>query len=169
MQSLRRLIPVVVGLATSLATCYAQAPVTFSSNTSLSGETPSTVYAIDVNNDGITDIVQDTAQIPNGFTVSIANGDGSFRAPVFYAVSYTDSFGGKPSPTPLASGDFNGDARSTLQSHWLERTASRCFSGKATGRSRQRSIPRSRSLRARLLYSTRSQRRITTAMESWTL
>jgi hypothetical protein len=114
LQSFRCLIPIAVGLATSLATCYAQAPVTFSSDTSLSGETPSTVYAIDVNNDGITDIVQDTAQIPNGFTVSIANGDGSFRAPVFYAVSYTDSFGGKPSPTPIASGDFNADGKVDL-------------------------------------------------------
>jgi hypothetical protein len=132
-QSLRRLIPMVVGLATSLATCYAQAPVTFSSDTSLSGETPSTVYAIDVNNDGITDIVQDTAQIPNGFTVSIANGDGSFRAPVFYAVSYTDSFGGKPSPTPIASGDFNGDGKVDLAVALAGENRVAVFLGKGDG------------------------------------
>jgi hypothetical protein len=131
--SLRSLFPIALCLATSLTTCYAQAPATFSSDTSLSGETPSTVYAIDVNNDGIADIVQDTAQIPNGFTVSIANGDGSFRAPVFYAVSYTDSFGGKPSPTPMASGDFNGDGKVDLAVALVGENRIAVFLGKGDG------------------------------------
>lgn len=67
-------------------------------------------YLVDVNNDGILDLVQQT--LPSGlkpstfkpaFTVRIANGDGSFRAPVTYSFAFLTP------NTPMLSGDFNGD------------------------------------------------------------
>jgi hypothetical protein len=76
--------------------------------TSTSGSVPQNIYAVDLNNDGVLDLVQDTVNQPNGFTVSIAKGDGTFKAPVFYSVS--DSATKTVSnPTPIATGDFNND------------------------------------------------------------
>src|SRR5215475_1197614 len=71
------------------AICAAQVPVSFSGTTSVSGDTPANIFTADVNNDGFTDIIQDSGQSPSGFTVSIANGDGTFQAPVFYALPGT--------------------------------------------------------------------------------
>jgi hypothetical protein len=80
---------------------------------STSGSVPQNVYAVDLNNDGVLDLVQDTVNQPNGFTVSIANGDGTFKAPVFYSVpdksTETDA-----SPTPIATGDFNNDGKADV-------------------------------------------------------
>jgi hypothetical protein len=95
-----------------LATCYAQNPVTFTQHTTTSGYTPENVYAVDLNNDGISDLVQDTVTAPNGFTVSIANGDGTFKAPVFYSVTANPNAG--EAPNPIVSGDFNGDGKVDL-------------------------------------------------------
>jgi hypothetical protein len=57
----------------------AQTPVNFTGVTSTSGETPANIYSVDLNNDGLTDFIQDTAQSPSAFTVSINNGDGTFK------------------------------------------------------------------------------------------
>jgi hypothetical protein len=87
--------------------CFGQNAPTFTSAVSPSGPTPFHVYSIDVNNDGLTDIVQ-PGIIPGAttafFTVSINNGDGTFRPPV----SYTVNAGTRPA---LASGDFNNDGK----------------------------------------------------------
>jgi hypothetical protein len=99
-----RLITVLWAGFVSLASLGQNAP-TFTSAVSPNGPTPFHVYAIDVNNDGLTDIVQ-SGIIPNAttafFTVSINNGDGTFRPPV----SYTVNAGTWPA---LAWGDFNND------------------------------------------------------------
>jgi FG-GAP-like repeat len=90
----------------SLACCGQNAP-TFTSALSPNGPTPFHVYAIDVNNDGLTDIVQ-SGIIPSAtnafFTVSINNGDGTFKPPV----SYTVNAGTWPA---LTWGDFNKDGK----------------------------------------------------------
>jgi hypothetical protein len=94
-------------LLTSLTPLFAQAPVSFStvkSGGQVTNETALTVYAVDVNDDGIPDAVITTAQQLN-FGVSIANGDGSFRAPVFYNFASP----GQYTFGPIAFGDFNGD------------------------------------------------------------
>jgi hypothetical protein len=87
--------------------CFGQNAPTFTSAVSPSGPTPFHDYSIDVNNDGLTDIVQ-PGIIPGAttafFTVSINNGDGTFRPPV----SYTVNAGTRPA---LASGDFNNDGK----------------------------------------------------------
>jgi len=73
---------------------------------SAGGPAPANVFAIDVNNDGIADVVQDTEQLLGGFTVSISNGDGTFKAPVTYPILTA-----KVTPTSLAVGDFNNDGK----------------------------------------------------------
>jgi hypothetical protein len=85
--------------------CLAQTPVKFSTDTTPSGRTPGNVYAVDLNNDGISDLIQDTEETPSGFTVSLANGDGSFKAPVFYSLP------SKTGPNAIATGDFNNDGK----------------------------------------------------------
>ncbi|WP_216841188.1 FG-GAP-like repeat-containing protein [Acidobacterium sp. S8] len=107
--SLPRMILTAVLFATAgAATCVAQVPVSFSNNTSPTATTGHNVYAVDVNNDGIPDMIQDRSQAPNGFTISIANGDGTFRSPVTYTVL------GGGSLSPIAYGDFNGDGKVDL-------------------------------------------------------
>jgi hypothetical protein len=105
-------VPCFLCIVAPLATCLAQTPASFKTSTSTSGYTPENVYAIDLNNDGISDLVQDTVQGANGFTVSIANGDGTFKAPVFYSVTGNPSAG--ETSNPIASGDFNGDGKVDL-------------------------------------------------------
>jgi hypothetical protein len=107
-----RLMPCVLCMIAASATCFAQNPVTFTQHTTTSGYTPENVYAVDLNNDGIQDLVQDTVTAPNGFTVSIANGDGTFKAPVFYSVTPNPNAG--EAPNPIVSGDFNGDGKVDL-------------------------------------------------------
>ncbi len=118
MFKVRHVSSAILCLGVSFATCSAQTPATFKTLTST--ERPSTdVSAIDVNNDGILDLVQQT--IPSGlrpstfkpaFTVRIATGDGSFRAPVVY--SFPPSVGGGYGGAPMVSGDFNGDGNVDL-------------------------------------------------------
>lgn len=91
------------------SSCVAQTDPTFNIVTANSGPSPLNIFSVDVNNDGIPDIVQNTGLPPNGFTVSLANGDGSFRAPVFYAVD-----DGSNAQMQMASGDFNGDGKVDL-------------------------------------------------------
>jgi len=81
---------------------YVTTPVT-----SASGVTPSQLYAVDVNNDGLSDIIQINAVPPGGqsgsFNVSINSGNGTFLAPVTYPAStYIGA---------LTWGDFNNDGK----------------------------------------------------------
>jgi len=101
-----RILPLTLCVA-GIAVCSAQTPVTFSGITSLGGNTPASIYPVDLNNDGITDILQDTGQSPPGFTVSLGNGDGTFKPPVHYSVSSTSLIG----TNPMATGDFNNDGK----------------------------------------------------------
>jgi hypothetical protein len=87
-------------MATSAA-CLAQNQVTFSTVNSTS-QASLHIYAVDVNNDGLPDIVQDQDQ-GTGFLVSINQGNGTFAAPVTYAAPGTSP------QKPMAFGDFNGD------------------------------------------------------------
>jgi hypothetical protein len=73
------------------------------------------IWAVDVNNDGIPDLVQEEfdgsyagAPTPQ-FAVSIANGDGTFQPPVGYNLPP-----GFQSGLPIAFGDFNGDGKVDL-------------------------------------------------------
>ncbi len=87
--------------------CSAQTPVTFSPKTSTSGQTASDIHPVDLNNDGITDVLQDTGQGKPGFTVSLGNGDGTFKAPVLYSEPSTSLIG----TDPLVTADFNNDGK----------------------------------------------------------
>jgi hypothetical protein len=89
------------------ACCSGQSTLpSFTYTSSTSGPTPAHIYPVDVNSDGITDIVADDGQSGGSFTVSISNGDGTFKAPVAYDINSTST-----SPTPIATGDFNGDGK----------------------------------------------------------
>lgn len=91
------------------AVCFSQQngqPPFYTTVASPGGPTPAHIYAIDVNNDGITDIIADNAQSGGSFTVSICNGDGTFKPPVTYKINSTSS-----SPTPITYGDFNNDGK----------------------------------------------------------
>jgi len=120
MFNVRRVSSAILVLAPCSATGIGQTlPATFQTQTST--ERPSVALrAVDVNNDGILDLVQQT--VPSGlkistfkpaFTVRIANGDGSFRAPVVYSFPPAAPGGGY-SGTPMVSGDFNGDGNVDL-------------------------------------------------------
>ncbi len=104
--SIPRIFPVGLCALGSVAVCFAQTPVTFSPVLSESQDTPANIYAVDLNNDGITDIVQDTAYSPAGFTVSIGNGDGTFKTPVHYNLPTTLT-----GVMSIATGDFNNDGK----------------------------------------------------------
>ena len=89
------------------AHCFGQnTPPSFTSASSKSGPVPAHIYPVDVNNDGLSDIVADNSQSGSSFTVSISNGDGTFKAPVTYTITSPAK-----SPTPIATGDFNGDGK----------------------------------------------------------
>jgi len=73
---------------------------------------PQTIHTVDVNNDGIPDLIQDYATANNtgalgGFSISIANGDGALRPAVFYDYPCGVLL------SPMAVGDFNGDGKVT--------------------------------------------------------
>lgn len=86
--------------------CLGQNPVKFTTVTSNSGTTPDTIYTADVNNDGQSDIIQTTLSAPIEFTVSLANGNGTFSAPKAYA--FPSGLAASPS---IAFADFNGDGK----------------------------------------------------------
>src|SRR5579863_9162266 len=72
--------------------------------------TASPVLAVDMNEDGLADLVVNQ-QFSSTVGVQLSNGDGTFRAPVYYT----------PAPlapnsviTAAASGDFNGDGKIDL-------------------------------------------------------
>jgi len=98
------------------AACVAQSSTSFSvvptknNLTTLNGWTPQNIYAVDINNDGIPDLIQDEAQGSSGgtvgvFGVSIANGDGTFRPAI--ATKYPPGV----QLAPMTFGDFNGDRK----------------------------------------------------------
>jgi hypothetical protein len=102
----------MIVLAATSATCFAQSPATFHTQT-YTERASNSVYAVDLNNDGTPDLVQQTMSqnsSSNTFTVRIANGNGTFRDPVVY------SFSSFPPNTlvPMATGDFNGDGNVDL-------------------------------------------------------
>ncbi len=107
MSSLRMVLSSALCIVTlSGAAGLGQSAGAFSTVSSSSGQTPQMIYAVDVNNDGIPDLIQDTVSSPIGFTVSLANGDGSFRAPVTHALPSS-----LVAPPPMAFADFNGDGK----------------------------------------------------------
>jgi hypothetical protein len=71
--------------------------------------TPANIYTADLNNDGIDDVIQDTAQSPAGFTLSLGNGDGTFKAPVFYKFPTTTT-----GVMAMTTGDFNNDGKADV-------------------------------------------------------
>lgn len=91
------------------AICLAQSANYSHLVSSAGGPAPAHIYSIDVNNDGVADIVQDVANSGSAFTVSISNGDGTFKAPVTYSVSSTGA-----NPVPIVPGDFNQDGKVDL-------------------------------------------------------
>ena len=90
------------------ANCFGQSnPMpSFTYASSSGGPTAANLYPVDVNGDGITDVVADDGQSGGSFYVSISNGDGTFQAPVSYDINSTGA-----SATPIATGDFNGDGK----------------------------------------------------------
>jgi hypothetical protein len=97
----------IAGMASS---CLAQTPVSFNAHTTTSGETPANIYAVDLNNDGITDLVEDTGQSPPGFTVSLGNGDGTFKPAVTYSLPTSGIVG----LNQMVTADFNHDGNADL-------------------------------------------------------
>ncbi len=97
--------------------CFGQNALSFTTETSASGPTPSNLYAVDVNNDGLTDIIQqswstalDSSADPDGhfFSVSINKGNGTFLPPVDYPIDSS----AQPYLVPtLTWGDFNNDGK----------------------------------------------------------
>jgi hypothetical protein len=101
----------------STAACAAQSYTTYDvvASTSVPGTYGGNTYAVDLNNDGVADLIVDDygsgSNIQPDFAVFIANGDGTFKAPVLYPYSPASIPPGDTGPylVPMAFGDFNGD------------------------------------------------------------
>ncbi|HWF67473.1 MAG TPA: VCBS repeat-containing protein, partial [Acidobacteriaceae bacterium] len=97
------------------AACIGQTlPATFHTQT-YTERASNSPYAVDVNNDGVLDLVQilptSSANIYSvSFTVRVANGNGSFRAPVVYTFASSEH----DPTTGMAAGDFNSDGKVDL-------------------------------------------------------
>jgi hypothetical protein len=99
-----------VGAAVCLIPCFAQQNATFTAkNTPTSAPAPGNTYTVDVNNDGIPDVITDRLTLPNAFEVFIANGDGTFHAG--YTYTFPMQYQGS---VPMTWGDFNGDGKLDL-------------------------------------------------------
>jgi hypothetical protein len=102
--------------AVSFVPCFGQTQATFQTQTQNlnSYQFPSSapsVYSVDLNNDGIQDLVQvPTAANPaNGFQVYLAKGDGTFTA------GYSYTFSSNPGDTVIpVIGDFNNDGNADI-------------------------------------------------------
>jgi hypothetical protein len=68
------------------------------------------ILAADLNGDGYSDLVLNDEGNP-GVDIQISNGDGTFKAPVFYSLAIGST---GISPASAVSGDFNGDGKIDL-------------------------------------------------------
>jgi FG-GAP-like repeat len=90
--------------------CSGQVPVTFHSVSSPDGPAAFDVLAVDLNNDGLPDIVSSSlATQPCSVTTTLANGDGSFQAPSTF---YLDA--GEATTCSIAAADMNADSKADL-------------------------------------------------------
>ncbi|MGH9501735.1 MAG: FG-GAP repeat domain-containing protein [Terriglobales bacterium] len=91
------------------ARCLGQAPVKFHAVSSPDGPAAFDVVAVDLNNDGLPDIVSSSLDTsPCSITTSLANGDGTFRAP---ATVYLDA---ENTTCSVAAADMNADGKADL-------------------------------------------------------
>jgi hypothetical protein len=72
-------------------------------------DSPGNIYAVDVNNDGLTDIVSDGGYAPAAFYVSINNGDGTFATTARYLLPVNNQ-----EPMCVAAADYNHDGKVDL-------------------------------------------------------
>jgi hypothetical protein len=112
MKCSRLLAPVVCALLVS-PVLFAQNPVSFNlTGSNAEPDNPGNIYAVDVNNDGLTDVVEDNGYSNGGFFwVNINTGNGTFAAPVAYALPGGNGGGGL---VCIAAGDFNNDGKIDL-------------------------------------------------------
>ncbi|MGA2852315.1 MAG: VCBS repeat-containing protein [Terracidiphilus sp.] len=109
MKCSRLLAPAMCALLASTVT-FAQNPASFNIVTSNAAPyNPGNIYSVDVNNDGLTDIIQDGGYSPSAFFVSTNNGNGTFAAPVEYTLPVSTG-----EPTCIAAADFNNDGKIDL-------------------------------------------------------
>jgi len=105
----------VLGATACVATGVAQVYTSY--NVVGSPQTPGyyhgNTYAVDLNNDGIPDLVVNEASSGSSltpyFAVFIANGDGTFKSPILVQYSAIPPGDTGPGPVPMAFADFNGD------------------------------------------------------------
>lgn len=100
----------VVCLVLCCAGGSAQQTASFTTKTYAAGNVPRDVYAVDVNNDGVPDLIEDTLSGGNTVSVMIAYGTGNFQAPKTLYTFPTTYQG----TVPMVAGDFNGDGKVDL-------------------------------------------------------
>ena len=115
MSTSSRVLTAFVCAVAFTTTCVAQKTTSFSivntsDNVSNGFWDPVNIYAVDVNNDGIPDLIQDMKRMGSNnssgvFGVSIAKGDGTFKPAVAY------NYPSGVLQAPMTFGDFNGDGK----------------------------------------------------------
>jgi hypothetical protein len=120
MLSQNKVFVAVLCTAAFAASCAAQSYTTYDvvASTSVPGTFAGNTYAVDLNNDGVDDLVvneysNNGFQLQPEFAVFIANGDGTFKSPAFYQYSPASVPPGDtgPGPVPMVFGDLNGDGK----------------------------------------------------------
>lgn len=108
---LKRIASATLVCAASIALpCFSQNQATFNITTAVTGVPGArSAYSVDVNNDGIPDIISTSAGLPNQVSVDVSNGDGSLKQTFLY--QFANQYQGS---IPVAYHDFNGDGKLDL-------------------------------------------------------
>jgi len=106
------ILSLAIFTSAAISIAVAQPSVAFKQTVSAAAQTPGNVYAVDLNNDGITDILQDTGLGSPGFIISYGEGNGYFRGAQTTPEPWNSAIG----TSPLVTADFDNDGKNDIAS-----------------------------------------------------
>ena len=92
------------------ATALAQSSPSFAQQNSVTNDYAYYLHTADLNGDGVPDLIETNGRVvPNGFGVQLANGNGTFKPPVFYAYPFQHQYSDY-----VVTADFNKDGKTDV-------------------------------------------------------